>query len=51
VIAELTKLESKHGEVAGLAMAAQPATKKAISLAKEEHPARTGLAREPDEPA
>jgi hypothetical protein len=37
-VAELTKLESKLGEVTGLAMAAQAATKKVIGLAKEEHP-------------
>jgi hypothetical protein len=37
-VAELTKLESKLGEVTGLAMAAQAATKKVITLAKEEHP-------------
>ena len=37
-MAELTKLESKLGEVTGLAMAAQTATKKVIGLAKEEHP-------------
>jgi hypothetical protein len=37
-MAELTKLEAKLGEVTGLAMAAQAATKKVSSLAKEEHP-------------
>ena len=37
-MAELTKLEAKLGEVTGLAMAAQAATKKVVSLAKEEHP-------------
>jgi hypothetical protein len=37
-MAELTKLESKLGEVTGLAMAAQAATKKVIGLAEEEHP-------------
>ena len=37
-MAELTKLEAKLGEVAGLAMAAQAATKKVTTLAKEEHP-------------
>lgn len=37
-MAELTKLESKLGEVTGLAMAAQAATKKVVTLAKEEHP-------------
>ena len=37
-MAELTKLEAKLGEVAGLAMAAQAATKKVSTLAKEEHP-------------
>jgi hypothetical protein len=35
-VAELTKLESKLGEVTGLAMAAQAATKKVITLAQEE---------------
>lgn len=35
-MAELTKLESKLGEVTGLAMAAQAATTKVISLAKGE---------------
>ena len=37
-MADLTKLEAKLGEVTGLAMAAQAATKKVSSLAKEEHP-------------
>jgi alanyl-tRNA synthetase len=37
-MAELTKLEAKLGEVTGLAMAAQAATKKVTSLAKDEHP-------------
>ncbi|MDQ3671978.1 MAG: hypothetical protein M3364_06020 [Actinomycetota bacterium] len=37
-MAELTKLEAKLGEVTGLAMAAQAATKKVVTLAKEEHP-------------
>ncbi|MDQ3381738.1 MAG: hypothetical protein M3546_15725 [Actinomycetota bacterium] len=37
-MAELTKLEARLGEVAGLAMAAQAATKKVVSLAKKEHP-------------
>jgi hypothetical protein len=37
-MAELTKLEAKLGEVAGLAMAAQAATKKVSTLAKDEHP-------------
>ena len=37
-MAELTKLEAKLAEVTGLAMAAQAATKKVSSLAKEEHP-------------
>ena len=37
-MAELTKLEAKLGEVTGLAMAAQAATKKVTTLAKEEHP-------------
>jgi hypothetical protein len=35
-MAELTKLESKLGEVAGLAMAAQAATEKVTKLAKDE---------------
>jgi hypothetical protein len=35
-VAELTKLESKIGEVTGLAMAAQAATKKVITLARSE---------------
>jgi hypothetical protein len=35
-MAELTNLESKLGEVVGLAMAAQDATQKLIKLAKEE---------------
>ena len=37
-VAELTKLESKLGEVTGLAMAAQGAASKVVTLAKEEHP-------------
>ncbi len=37
-MSELTKLEAKLGEVTGLAMAAQAATKKVSNLAKEEHP-------------
>ncbi len=37
-MADLTKLEAKLGEVTGLAMAAQAATKKVGTLAKEEHP-------------
>ena len=37
-MAELTKLEAKLGEVTGLAMAAQAATKKVAALAKEGHP-------------
>ena len=37
-MAELTKLETKLAEVTGLAMAAQAATKKVITLAKEESP-------------
>jgi len=37
-MAELTKIESKIGEVTGLAMAAQAATKKVSGLAMEEHP-------------
>lgn len=37
-MAELTKLETKLGEVIGLAMAGQAATKKVLSLAKEEEP-------------
>ena len=35
-MAELTKLEAKLGEVTGLAMAAQAATKKVMGLAKDE---------------
>lgn len=35
-MAELTKLESKLGEVTGLAMAAQAATKKVIGLAEKQ---------------
>jgi len=35
-VAELTKLETKLGEVLGLAMAAQAATKKVLTLAKDE---------------
>jgi hypothetical protein len=35
-MAELTKLETKIGEVTGLAMAAQVATKKVIKLAEDE---------------
>jgi len=35
-VAELTKLESKLGEVTGLAMAAQAATKKVMGLAEKE---------------
>jgi hypothetical protein len=35
-MADLTKLESKLGEVTGLAMAAQAATAKVMTLAKEE---------------
>ena len=35
-MAELTKLEAKLGEVTGLAMAAQVATKKVMGLAKDE---------------
>jgi hypothetical protein len=35
-MAELTKLETKLGEVMGLAMAAQAATKKVLTLAKDE---------------
>ncbi len=37
-MAELTKLDSKLGEVMGLAMAAQAATKKVMTLAKDESP-------------
>ena len=37
-MAELTKLEAKLGEVTGFAMAAQAATKKVTTLAREEHP-------------
>jgi hypothetical protein len=36
MMAELTKLESKLGEVTGLAMAAQAATKKVIGLAEKQ---------------
>jgi hypothetical protein len=36
-MAELTNLESKLGEVAGLAMAAKNATSTVISLAREDH--------------
>jgi hypothetical protein len=36
-VAELTNLETKLGEVTGLAMAAQVATKKVIKLAGDEH--------------
>jgi flagellar biosynthesis chaperone FliJ len=36
-MAELTKLESKLGEVTGLAMAAQAATRKVMTLAKKDH--------------
>lgn len=36
-MAELTKLETKLAEVAGLAMAAQAATQRVTTLAKEEH--------------
>jgi hypothetical protein len=35
-MAELTKLETKVGEVMGLAMAAQAATKKVLTLSKDE---------------
>jgi hypothetical protein len=45
-VADLTNLESKLGEVTGLAMAAQVATDKVLSLAKEEDDAlRAGLKR------
>ena len=37
-MADLTNLESKLGEVTGLAMAAQVATSRVITLAKEEDP-------------
>ena len=37
-MADLTNLEAKLGEVTGLAMAAQAATKKVITLAKSEDP-------------
>ena len=37
-MADLTKLETKLGEVTGLAMAAQAATKKVITLSQDEHP-------------
>jgi hypothetical protein len=40
-VAELTNLESKLGEVVGLAMAAQTATKKVSTLARKDK--RTGL--------
>jgi hypothetical protein len=40
-MAELTKLETKLGEVMGLAMAAQAATKKVTTLAKDEGEAIT----------
>jgi hypothetical protein len=40
-VAELTNLESKLGEVVGLAMAAQAATKKVSTLARKDK--RTGL--------
>jgi hypothetical protein len=40
-VAELTNLESKLGEVVGLAMAAQAATKKVATLARKDK--RTGL--------
>jgi hypothetical protein len=36
-MAELTKLESKLGEVTGLAMAAQAATRTVMTLAKKDH--------------
>ena len=36
-MAELVKLEAKLGEVTGLAMAAQAATRKVISLSRAEH--------------
>lgn len=36
-MAELTKIESKLGEVTGLAMAAKAATSKVTTLAKQEH--------------
>ena len=42
-MAELTKLEAKLGEVAGLAMAAQVATKKVAQLAREENGEVVGL--------
>ncbi len=42
-MAELTKLESKLGEVMGLAMAAQGATKKVLILAKDENESVTSL--------
>lgn len=37
-MADLTKLEAKLGEVTGLAMAAQAATRKVTTLAKDEDP-------------
>ena len=42
-MAELTKLETKLGEVMGLAMAAQGATKKVLTLAKDENKSVTSL--------
>ena len=42
-MAELTKLETKLGEVMGLAMAAQAATKKVLTLAKDEDESVTSL--------
>ena len=51
-MAELTKLETKLAEVAGLAMAAQAATEKVIALAKEEDPELvSGLERMHEEAA
>ena len=42
-MAELTKLETKLGEVMGLAMAAQGATKKVLTLAKDKNESVTSL--------
>ena len=51
-MAELTKLETKLGEVMGLAMAAQAATKKVLTLAKDEDESVTSqLERMHDEAA
>jgi hypothetical protein len=51
-MADLTKLESKLGEVTGLAMAAQAATKKVRTLAREEgEPVQALLEKMHDEAA